>query len=173
MSGILRVRTTKRIAPGRAWLPRLAAELIHAEAQNKFPLETGGILMGYWAEADVVITHAVGPGPNATHGKISFIPDAQYQEGEVARIYEESGRLSTYLGDWHTHPRGSTRMSRRDRRTLRRIASSTEARCPKPLMALCAGGKKKWLMGVWVFKKAGYLVKLLGYDLAPLRVIFY
>lgn len=129
--------------------------------------------MGYWAEANVVITHAVGPGPNATHGKISFIPDAQYQEDEVARIYEESGRLSTYLGDWHTHPRGSTRMSPRDRRTLRRIAFSTEARCPKPLMALCAGGKEKWLMGVWVLKKAGCLVKLLGYDIAPLKVIFY
>jgi len=33
---------------------------------------------------------------------MSFLPDATYQENEIARIYEDSIRISTYLGDWHT-----------------------------------------------------------------------
>lgn len=33
---------------------------------------------------------------------MSFLPDATYQENEIARIYEDSIRISAYLGDWHT-----------------------------------------------------------------------
>lgn len=129
--------------------------------------------MGYWAEPDVVITDAIGPGPKAVHYKIGFLPDAQFHEMEVARIYGQSGRLSTYLGDWHTHPRGSTRLSRRDKRTLQRIACSSDARCPKPLMAVLAGGKRKWTTDVWRFNRTGFLMSLLGRDVAFLNIVLY
>ena len=40
-----------------------------AEARDWTPLETGGILMGYWSltGSEVVITHTIGAGPAAIH----------------------------------------------------------------------------------------------------------
>ena len=172
LSVILRARTTKRTL-GTAWLPRLAVELIQLEAGEVFPLETGGILMGYWAEPDVVITDVIGPGPKAVHYPMGFLPDAEYHENEVARIYQQTDRISTYLGDWHTHPCGSTRLSRRDRKTMQRIARSDEARCTKPLMGVFAGGKSEWNVDIWRFNQAGFLLSLLGRDVAALNVVLY
>jgi integrative and conjugative element protein (TIGR02256 family) len=125
------------------------------EADRAFPGETGGVLMGYWAEADneVVITNAIGPGPKAAHYKKSFIPDSEYQESEIARIYRDSNRLLTYLGDWHTHPSGSSSLSFRDKRTLYRIVTCPDARCPVPLMAVMGGGEDEWLLRVWRYQR--------------------
>jgi len=101
------------------------------------PNETGGILMGYWSAGNaVVITHAIGPGPGARHTPYAFYPDVIFHDSEIERVYTESGRLSTYLGDWHTHPHGANSMSQRDRKTLLNIASAPEARASKPLMAI-------------------------------------
>lgn len=129
--------------------------------------------MGYWAEPDVVITNAIGPGPRAMHHPRGFVPDAQYQEHEVARFYEESGRSSTYLGDWHTHPGATTRLSRRDKRTLQLIARSSEARCSRPLMAVLAGGKSEWDADFWYLKGRGLLASLLRRSIARFNIVVY
>jgi integrative and conjugative element protein (TIGR02256 family) len=147
--------------------------MLTRQVMETFPLETGGILMGYWSEPDVVITHATGPGPRAVHKTTGFLPDAEYQEQEVAFIYAESGRLSTYLGDWHSHPYGSTRLSWKDKRTLRRIAHAPEARCPQPLMAVMAGEEGQWGLGIWRLSKSGPLAFLLGRDLVFLKPRLY
>src|SRR2546425_707963 len=94
---------------GTAWLSEATYEKMLAEAERTLPNETGGVLIGYWAVPfrEVVLTAVVGPGPQALHDTDIFIPDPEYQEAEIARCYEESGRLHTYLGDWHTHPDSS------------------------------------------------------------------
>lgn len=95
--------------------------------------------MGYTGETgDIVVTHAIGPGPLAKHREKSFVPDHDFQETEIARIYRESGRHSTYLGDWHSHPGGSDRLSWRDRATLRRISRAPAARVQQPVMVIIA-----------------------------------
>ena len=112
------------------------------EAARRFPHETGGILLGYTeaASRQVVVRVSVGPGPRAIHRRTGFVPDHEYHERETARIYRASGRIWTYLGDWHTHPRGALSLSRADRRTLARIARSAEARAERPIMIVLAGG---------------------------------
>jgi integrative and conjugative element protein (TIGR02256 family) len=84
---------------GLAWVAGAVLEEMVAEAERKSPLETGGILIGYWGEEfeEVVVTDATGPGSAAVHMRGKFIPDAQHQREEVARIYRESGRTRTYL----------------------------------------------------------------------------
>jgi integrative and conjugative element protein (TIGR02256 family) len=96
------------------------------------------MLLGYWSGADVVVLDVIGPGPNATRTTRNFHPDALWQEQELARRYTESGRRHTYLGDWHVHPGGSTRLSPTDRRTLALIARHAAARAPQPLLAIVA-----------------------------------
>lgn len=133
-----------------AWIAADARSRIQAEAQRKAPLETGGVLMGYWAydESSVVIADIVGPGPNAVHERTRFVPDHRYQDREIERIYKESGRRLTYLGDWHSHPDGPMILSVVDRLTQLRIGSHRAARAPHAVMAIIAGGRP-WTLGVW------------------------
>lgn len=134
------------------------------EATRAFPLETGGLLLGYDdpATAQVVIRQVVGPGPRAAHGLSRFFPDHDYHRRETARIYASSGRITSYLGDWHSHPGGGTALSPTDRRTLARIARAQTARAPRPIMIVLAGtplpadisplpygDDAEWRVGVW------------------------
>ena len=135
----------------KLWLPTDAWDFMKANADEKAPKETGGILFGYWIDrfGEVVVSEIIGPGPDAEHERSHFRPDADYQESELARLYEEYGRLHTYLGDWHTHPIGGAYLSRKDRRTLRNIARYEPARAPFPIMAVMARERIDWTVLAW------------------------
>jgi integrative and conjugative element protein (TIGR02256 family) len=89
----------------------------------------------------------VSDGPCAIREQARFEPDGEWQQAELERIYAESGRIETYLGDWHSHPIGLARPSRRDRRTAARIARDRHARCRNPLTLIVG---KSWRHG-WEF----------------------
>lgn len=143
----------------KAWFSEPVIKCMLVEADRVFPLETGGVMMGYWPESNdaVVICHASGPDPHAVHTEHAFIPDSEYQESEIARLYEESGRVHTYLGDWHTHPREDVYLSPKDERALRKIAGHAEARAPMPIMAVLGGGDPEWFIGAWHYALRGAL----------------
>ena len=123
------------------------------EVDATFPLETGGVLMGYVHGGDCIVTAIVGPGPNAVHHECTFTPDYEYQEMEVANIYVSSGRRWTYLGDWHSHPRQRMpSLSPKDIRTLKCIARYKGARIAQPIMLLLAGEPDDWSLNVWQWK---------------------
>lgn len=132
-------------------MPAGVADAIAAEAERATPDETGGVLIGYWAKpyTEVVVTAMVGPGPEAVHGRGHFLPDHAYQEKEIARYYTESGRLHTYLGDWHSHMSPYSGLSRRDRRTAWRIGTHAEARVPVPVMGVASGPDDGWHLTFW------------------------
>ena len=121
------------------------------EADRRAPLETGGVLLGYWSAVQdaAVVEFIIGPGPQAVHRKGSFIPDHRYQHRELSRLYQAAGRNLDYLGDWHTHPGGPASLSRTDLATLRRIAQHAAARAPRPIMLLLAGGEP-WRVAAWM-----------------------
>ncbi len=106
-----------------------------AEAAGRFPLETGGILLGRWENGGrAVLTDVIGPGSQAIHEPTSFDPDQVWQEAEVARVWRDRGGQVAYLGDWHSHPGGSLRPSWLDVSTARRIAAAPAARAPRPIL---------------------------------------
>lgn len=125
---------------------------IIAMADDALPSETGGILVGHYTHRnisgarDAVVTDVIGPGPRSTSTTVSFEPDSRWQAEELARIYELRDRRVVYLGDWHTHPGGTSTPSATDRRTLVSIARHAPARCPQPIMAILgnAGKDRKW-----------------------------
>lgn len=159
---------------GIAWLAHTARAAMLAEAERVFPNETGGVLLGYWAVPgrEVVITTAIGPGPQAVHEVRRFVPDADYQEFAIARSYATSGRIDGYLGDWHTHPGGRTRLSHLDEHTLRSIGMTDAARTAIPLMAILAGSTI-WRLKVWRYDARRAAVSLIRPVVAPLRVKFF
>lgn len=135
-----------------AWISKEVVKKIYNEVRNKSPFETGGCLLGYWDGSfrEVVIEECTGPGPMAEHSKYSFTPDSKWQEKQVASIYEKSGCLWTYLGDWHSHPHGSLMLSWKDKRTLSRIANYKPARAPHPIMILVSDHPRH--MRIWRFE---------------------
>lgn len=143
----------------RLWLPDAVRIDIEREASSKYPLETGGVLLGYWNEHEVVVTSASGPGPNAQHRRMRFKPDHDFQQSWIDRHYRRSKGIETYLGDWHTHPDARIATpSWMDRATVRRVARSEYARAPRPLMMILAGSPEAWAEDAWV----GHLEAWLG-----------
>lgn len=167
----MRVVQKGRIA--KAWVSRYAIGAMFREADRSYPYETGGVLMGYWTGrvGDSVVTQVVGPGPHAMHDETSFVPDSEFHEMEIARIYEESGRLHTYLGDWHSHPTSAAYLSKLDRTTLRRIATHTPARAPFPVMAVLGGGPP-WDIKMWQYMPRAFC-GLRASRIGALRVLLY
>jgi integrative and conjugative element protein (TIGR02256 family) len=131
------------------WLPEKAYICLLEEAIQKMPRETGGILIGYWGtKYEAVITAIVGPGSKAAHNRHSFSPDNEFHTQEITRLYAQSGRTETYLGDWHTHPSAGAYMSSRDQETLRILADYKQARLAQPLMMIL--GTRPFGLQAWM-----------------------
>jgi integrative and conjugative element protein (TIGR02256 family) len=140
-------------ASGTAWVSAEVLSFLVQEANAAAPLETGGVLLGYWSESSTepVVTQAVGPGPQAIHTRERFMPDHRFHESEVARLCNQNPALQ-YLGDWHSHPGAAGYLSSLDYSTLRKIAVSRAARAPRPLMIILGFGPR-WQPVTWSLRK--------------------
>jgi integrative and conjugative element protein (TIGR02256 family) len=155
-----RRRRDKRGVTGAAlYLPRPLLREMVREARDHAPQETGGMLIGYrtseLADAEIVVTGLIGAGPEARRTRNRFEPDGPWQQEQLERIYAQSGRVTTYLGDWHSHPRGGTRLSAIDRATYQRVASDRKARAPHPLV-LIIGLRRKPLIGAYTVDESRF-----------------
>lgn len=133
---------------GRCFIPQRVLNAALIEADEKVPNETVGVLLGVSHGNDMWVDVVIGPGPGATHSPTTFVPDADFQADEIAIAYEALGRRTSYLGDWHTHPKASPAISWRDRRTLTAIAREGSARQPRPLMLILGYGDP-WSATAW------------------------
>jgi proteasome lid subunit RPN8/RPN11 len=90
-------------------------------AQERMPLETGGILLG-WRDIDCihVARFIEVRDPNAQHGKYQRDHAAAQAALHLARADFHPDSLLGYVGEWHTHP-ALQPPSRQDRKELRAI----------------------------------------------------
>lgn len=131
-------------------LPKEILAACRKEASCHYPLESGGTFMGYIHDGVVVIDSHIGAGPFARRQRFSFTPDQEWQLEQIAVHYEQSGRRSTYVGDWHSHPGASSgQLSTKDCGVLKRIMSTPAARCTQPVMAILWGGPSDWELAPW------------------------
>ena len=160
--------------PPLIWFPALAFDACAREASEFHPIETGGVLMGYWWRPDTaVVTATIGAGPHAHRDRHHFEPDQQWQLAEIARHYRESDRRETYLGDWHSHPDAKTgHLSYKDRSVLRRIINTPAARAETPLMLVFHGPHDNWQGAMWKasLKPRRILWPKLGIEQATIRL---
>lgn len=109
--------------------------------------------MGYVADQEsVVVKLLIGPGPRAEHRRNGFLPDAEYQQERIEAIYHKSAGVCTYLGDWHTHPTTSARLSHRDKRTLASIAADDASQTRSPIMAVLGNYDDAWKLHAYIYK---------------------
>jgi integrative and conjugative element protein (TIGR02256 family) len=114
---------------------------LYVFAWDSYPNETGGVLLGHAfpGSCETAVSQVIGPGPRATHASTTFEPDHEWQAEAVALRWYDDPTLE-YLGDWHTHPGGTTNPSKLDKDALEVIASSADAQQAQPLMLIVALG---------------------------------
>jgi integrative and conjugative element protein (TIGR02256 family) len=111
--------------------------LWETEVRSPYQRETGGMLLGYETVSEqLVLTMASSPGPNARRRFLSMEPDQEWDTNLVTHIFEQSSKLITYKGEWHSHPFGVVRPSLTDMRTIGRVAEYADARVREPVTAI-------------------------------------
>ena len=106
--------------------------------------------MGYFGQPEntPVVLWATGPGSQAVHQRNYYKPDYEFDESQIATLYEKYGGKITYLGDWHTHTSSFPGLSYKDKRTLRQIAGCKSARVETPIMLLLSYNGR-WDVTIW------------------------
>ena len=122
-----------------------ASKFIKSESLNCFPKETGGILVGAIENNCVIIQHAVGPGPTATHKHARFKRDGNYSQETLDRFVQKSQGKYDYIGEWHSHPVHSP-PSRVDIDSMIWIASNKVYDIDEPILLICVGPSR------WIFQ---------------------
>jgi len=157
----------------RIWISEFALERMRQLAQLHFPLETGGMLIGYVGDnGEPVVNNVIGPGPKARHGRFKFVPDGWYQQEVLEKIFLKTEGRETYLGDWHTHPKGGNCPSYIDKITLAKIAHEPASGTKHPIMAILGDGTPIWKIGVVRFFSARGII-LRHYKVTELTPIIY
>lgn len=133
------------------YLPSHILDACREEAERYYPVESGGTFMGYTHDDYAVVEALIPAGPRAKRGRYGFAPDQAWQLAEIARCYEQFGRKTTYLGDWHSHPNArSGDLSGKDKSVLKRVIETPHARCSRPLMAILWGTPaSSWSLSAW------------------------
>jgi integrative and conjugative element protein (TIGR02256 family) len=110
------------------YINKEALEFICNEVKHSRNIETGGILLGVVLKTgDILITHAIGPGPCAIKKYGEFRKDYDYS---VKMLYSFYGKYSVdFLGDWHKHPNDSTGYSFKDYISMIKICKSNTQPC--------------------------------------------
>jgi integrative and conjugative element protein (TIGR02256 family) len=95
------------------YISKDAMKFIYHEVKKPRNVETGGILLGaVLRTGDVLITHAIGPGPKAIKKHNEFQKDYDYSVKMLNLLYK---RYSIdFLGEWHKHPNNCVKYSPKD-----------------------------------------------------------
>jgi integrative and conjugative element protein (TIGR02256 family) len=115
---------------------------------------------------ELVVTDTIAAGPGARRRRWWFAPDGPWQQEHLENAYQASGRVATYLGDWHSHPRGVPRPSMLDRRTYARVAADLDTATNLPLMVILAP-KKSLAVGAFLVDSQRQLLNLEVHPYTP------
>jgi integrative and conjugative element protein (TIGR02256 family) len=110
-------------APG--WQIRIqaqAVEEIRERLTRAAPNETGGLMIGtaHLKRRIIYVTRIVDAPPDSAGSPSSFRRGTRDLPEVVNEIHEATGGLLGFVGDWHTHPRGSGNISPTDIAAMQR-----------------------------------------------------
>lgn len=105
---------------------------VYSKAFASFPNETGGMFAGRISEDnhEAIVERLVMPSKTeSTHA--SFMRETDGMEQTWENLAEEG---LTYLGEWHTHPKGTTQYSYSDYQAMMGIANDRNVALATPLL---------------------------------------
>ena len=109
-----------------AWQMRLRSglqEQLIAELNKNKPNETGGIFIGKIDKINHVIyvTSIIPAPPDSKKSPYIFTRGTEGLTKAVMQIRETTGEMLEYVGEWHTHPTGSAKLSPTDQHAIAEI----------------------------------------------------
>jgi len=130
--------------------------------QEGLPLETGGILTGYYtADHSTAVVMTAEPAPEDSRRSSRWFERGV--RGLKERLFGLWDRpvedCRYYIGEWHLHPLGPAVPSVQDRQQMMSISESF-ADCPEPVLIVVGGDSEAWEVGLWVFPKGEDSVEL-------------
>ena len=104
------------------------------------PLETGGILIGYYENnfRKAVVETALPAPEDSKHGKYSFERGTMGIEDHL-RLAKEANPSLHYLGEWHSHPNSNPFPSFTDKLQMQEFAYKKLYGAPTPLLLIVGG----------------------------------
>ena len=104
-----------------------------------YPLETGGVLIGYYSEDDngdlniINITRVLPQSRDSINNPTGFVSGT---EGIMDILNEEwdNPEKRYYIGEWHTHPDNSPEPSKLDDEQMFKYSKDDKLNCPEPIL---------------------------------------
>jgi integrative and conjugative element protein (TIGR02256 family) len=96
--------------------------IVKQEMAKASATETGGVLVGYLHNGELVVTGASGPGPRAKLEKYGVLIDGKYAQRFCDQARRSSSGRDDYVGDWHCHPGRSLKPSHWDHDAMATMA---------------------------------------------------
>lgn len=114
------------------WSVRISASAItatRAHLDTRSHRESGGLLVGYvnMKRKIVYISHALEPSRDSRGTREGFVRGVEGYPDMIKDIEVRTGGILGYVGEWHTHPEGSTKPSPIDRGALAQIQHRLDA----------------------------------------------
>ena len=110
------------------YISKDALKFINNEVQISRNIETGGILLGAILRTeDILITHAIGPGPKAIKKHNEFQKDYDYSVKMLNLLYRKYS--VDFLGEWHKHPNNCIEYSSKDYASMVKISRINTRPC--------------------------------------------
>ena len=100
-----------------------------------FPKEFGGILTGIKSEEHLIILDIEVP-VKFESNKNGFVRHPDFLNDYLQEIFVKSNNQIEYLGEWHTHPNGSTQFSSQDLTSMKEIAENLDVNNVTPLLII-------------------------------------
>jgi len=143
-------------------IPSKVIERILELCRRASCVETGGILVGYYAKShDCAIVTACSSAPKDSHCGRRYFQRGVHGLQHWLNTLWNRGRRRYYLGEWHYHPHGSSDLSSIDVAQMKRDAEDDSYCCPELLMLIVAGDAcDQYSIGSSVYVKGQGLVML-------------
>jgi integrative and conjugative element protein (TIGR02256 family) len=131
---------TSRSADGRFNL-ELPGQIIDEMLElcgRSYPLETGGILVGYYSDDSrfAHVTNLISAPGDSESSRFSFQRGVRGIQQFLNQMWL---RKRYYLGEWHFHPGGSASPSGTDSDQMKSIAYAGSYHCPEPVLLILGG----------------------------------
>ncbi|MGA3172924.1 MAG: Mov34/MPN/PAD-1 family protein [Syntrophorhabdales bacterium] len=128
---------------------------IVTETRKKTDRETGGILIGHYADSHTAIVHQATAAPKDSKSGFGwFYRGVAGLKTLLARLWEQKER-QYYLGEWHYHTAVWLDPSGRDIEQMQEVSRSPNYSCPEPIMLLVGVESEGEMPSrVFVFPKA-------------------
>jgi integrative and conjugative element protein (TIGR02256 family) len=131
-------------------LSRMRAEVRRGARLRGPNIETGGLVLGQIDDACrcIWIDDVSGPPPDSLLSTVHFDHGVEGVNEVVAYHRSRSGRLTTFVGMWHSHPYGEAKPSETDEYGMRSLVTPLANSPSRALILIIGGDDATWIR--WV-----------------------